>query len=605
MEQQLFISRAGADAPFAAQIGRTLQEAGYEVILQQWDFVNRSFMERVHAALAGGARVVALLSPEYLRSEHCQAEWQNTIAGDPLNTASRLVLLRVVECEPLGLLSGLAYWDLVPVRDNAALLREIVLDAVREKPRDVAPSGPYWRAPQTIVDPEAIRPVAGFSGRDETLEALETALSDDASIIVVHGLGGVGKSSLAREYAWFHRDRYAIVWWLNAQTEDGIIDGFLRLGALLTRGLDRLADRRSAAQQVARSMLGGFAKPVLLIFDNLEDERLLRSWQPRTGARALVTSRRAAWSSDIRTISLDVWTQEAAIAYLQRECGRADLNEADAHTIADALGALPLALSHAAAALRGMRMLTPTRYLERVAEHLASAPRNAEYPRSVFATFQTAVSAAEQQAPGAAALLCFAARFASDAIPDELFRQDFKLYGNGLSPVLPDGPPTLDLQAALRASRVDEALGALDYLSLLAFAPASRTYGLHRLVQLVGRDLVANDGLVWTKCAVAVADTIFPDAEFGEIEFAAWPITARYIFANAATTVPRTRCNYGRSLRLKTPLTPIIPKPRRRCIILPSCAGSKGITMRPRLCSLERSQLKSPRLAFTRRSQAA
>src|SRR5579863_8773320 len=170
----IFVSRAGADADFAAVIGGILESAAYAVVLQQWDFANRNFMDRMHAALAGGARVVALLSPEYLRSAHCQAEWQNAIANDPLNTRSRLILLRVAECEPVGLLSGLAYWDLVPVRDNAALLREIVLHAVREKPRDVAPSGPYWRAPQTIVDPEAIRPVAGFSGRDETLEALET-----------------------------------------------------------------------------------------------------------------------------------------------------------------------------------------------------------------------------------------------------------------------------------------------------------------------------------------------------------------------------------------------------------------------------------------------
>jgi hypothetical protein len=59
----------------------------------------------------------------------------------------------------------------------------------------------------------------------------------------------------------------------------------LRLGALFVRGLDRLADRRAAAQQVTATALTGFSKPVLLIFDNLEDERLLRSWLPRTGSR--------------------------------------------------------------------------------------------------------------------------------------------------------------------------------------------------------------------------------------------------------------------------------------------------------------------------------
>jgi len=529
VEQSLFISRAGADAPFAAEIGRILEESGYDVTLQQWDFANRNFMERMHAALARGSRVVALLSPEYLGSDHCQAEWQNALAGDPLNKTSRLILLRVVECQPVGLLSGLAYWDLVPIRDNPALLRGIVLDAVREERRETAASGPYWRAPETIVDPEAIRPVPGFSGRNEELDALDAALTGEDSIAVVYGLGGVGKSSIAREYAWRNRDRYSIVWWLNAQTEDGVIEGLLRLGALFTRGLDRLADRRAAAQQVTRSMLGCFAKQVLLIFDNLEDERLLRSWQPHSGARILVTSRKAAWSSDIRAVSLDVWPRDAAIGYLRGESGRVDLSESDAEAIVEALGALPLALSHAAAALRGMRMLTPERYLDHIAQHLANAPRHAEYPRSVFATFQTAVAGAEQQAPGAAALFCFAARFAPDTIPDELFRQSLDLYPEALRPVLTDAAPALDLRGALSATRVDEALGALDQLCLLSFAVTSRAYGMHRLVQLVGRDLIGDAKSAWNRCAVGIAEVVFPNLEFGNIEFAAWPRCERLL----------------------------------------------------------------------------
>jgi hypothetical protein len=366
VEQKLFVSRAGADAPFAAEIGRILEDAGYDVTLQQWDFANHSFMERMHAALAEGARVVALLSPDYLRSDHCAAEWQNAIASDPLNTKSRLVLLRIAECEPIGLLSSLAYWNLVPIRDNRALLEQVVRDAVSQERGREAAIGPYWREPRTIIDPEAIRSVPSFSGREEELAAIATALTDDGSITALQGMGGVGKSSVAREYAWRNRDRYAVVWWLNAQNEDGIIEGLVKLGALFMRGLDRLADRRMAAEQVTRSIVSGFAKPALLIFDNLEDERLVRRWQPRTGARALVTSRNAAWSAGVRSVTLDVWSLETAAGYLLRESGRPDLSESEALEIAQALGALPLALSHAAAAtkaraLRGSGVATDPR----------------------------------------------------------------------------------------------------------------------------------------------------------------------------------------------------------------------------------------------------
>jgi hypothetical protein len=72
LEQPDFlIGRSGVDASFAARIGHILENAGHRVILQQWDFANRNFMERVRAALSSGARVIALLSSEYLASPHC------------------------------------------------------------------------------------------------------------------------------------------------------------------------------------------------------------------------------------------------------------------------------------------------------------------------------------------------------------------------------------------------------------------------------------------------------------------------------------------------------------------------------------------------------
>ena len=63
-----FISRAGADAGFAAVIGKILEDADYRVILQNWDFADKNFIERMHEALIRSERVILLLSPEYLAS---------------------------------------------------------------------------------------------------------------------------------------------------------------------------------------------------------------------------------------------------------------------------------------------------------------------------------------------------------------------------------------------------------------------------------------------------------------------------------------------------------------------------------------------------------
>jgi class 3 adenylate cyclase/tetratricopeptide (TPR) repeat protein len=376
----------------------------------------------------------------------------------------------------------------------------------------------------SIVDSQEFFPVAGFSGRDEELAAVHAALGHDGSIAAVHGLGGVGKSSIAREYGWRNRDAYSVIWWLGAQSEDGVIEGLLGLGAMFVQGLDQLADRRAAAKRVVNSVLSGFDKPVLLVFDNLEDERLVRSWLPRTGARALVTSRNTAWAADVTPIPLHAWELDTAIGYLQRESGRADLSEADARAIAQALGALPLALAHAAASLRNLRMVSVARYLEHIGEHLKNAPRGAEYPRSVFATFSTSIAQAEHQAAGAAAMLCFAASFAPDAIPDELFRQPLEAYAADLKPTLSEGA-ALDLHSVVTDGlQLDEALGALDQLSLLTFSESSRTYGMHRLVQLAARDLVGSTSQDWSECAVGVVDAAFP-----EVEFERWPQCGRLL----------------------------------------------------------------------------
>lgn len=389
----------------------------------------------------------------------------------------------------------------------------------------------------TILDAEELRPVASFSGREEELAALGTALSQEGGIVVIHGLGGVGKSSVAREYAWRNREQYSIVWWLGAQTENGIIDGLLRLGAMFERDLDQLADRRAAARRVINSLLGGLEKPILMVFDNLEEEGLMRRWLPRTGSRALLTSRNAAWSADVTPIALQAWALDTAIAYLQRESGRTDLSDTAAHAIAERLGALPLALAHAAASLRQARVITPERYLDRVNAYLKSAPRSAEYPQSVFATFNTAIAQAEKEAGGAAAVLAFAALFDPDAIPDELFRQPIEKYAEGLQPILPEGGTALDLRSAIADDlRLDEALGALDRLSLLSFSPTSRTNAVHRLVQLAARDSVAGTGSAWSECAATVADSAFP-----EVDFPAWPQCERLLAhaRSALNALPR------------------------------------------------------------------
>jgi len=384
---------------------------------------------------------------------------------------------------------------------------------------------PFWRTPQSISNADAIRPVPSFTGRETELSLLDAALWEQTGQAAIHGLSGVGKSALAREYARRNRDRYAAVWWLNAETEAGIIDGLVRLGSEFVPGLARLDDRRSAAEQVVANVLSGLTKPVLLVFDNLDDERLLRAWSPRAVAQILATARHAVLGGDIVPIRLETWLPADTIHYLRREIGRTDLSDADALLLAQTLGFLPLALAHAAAYLKSTVNVTARRYLERINDHLARTPRGADYDRAVYATFREAIARAEESAPGAAALLCLASCFAPDALPEELFRQTADVYA-ALTPVIPEaGEPSRDLRAAVAdAIDMEDALGALHRFSLLTFSLETRSYTMHRLVAKAARMLLVSSAPEWARSAATAAEAAFP-----ETDFAYWPRCERLV----------------------------------------------------------------------------
>ncbi len=197
-----FISRSGPDKSIAIFIARILTEAGYRVILQDWDFGHKDFVSMMDAALQQSHRVITLLSHAYLRSEFCGAEWRAIFAEDPKNWGQRLLLFRVDKCQPQGLLSLLAYTDLVPVLESESSLREVVLAGVstRRNPEARQLISSLTRAAGTITYPE-IRPVQNFTGRVAELEALDSAFlstgNAHAPVAVLCGIAGAGKSSLA------------------------------------------------------------------------------------------------------------------------------------------------------------------------------------------------------------------------------------------------------------------------------------------------------------------------------------------------------------------------------------------------------------------------
>jgi hypothetical protein len=134
-----FISYAQADQLWAEWIAWTLEEDGYRVLVQAWDFVpGGNWVQGMQAGVTDADRMIAVLSSRYLKSVYGGAEWQTVWASDPSGSNRKLLVVRVEKCDRPGLLAGVIGVDLFGITEAAAetRLQDMVSAAIsgRSKP---------------------------------------------------------------------------------------------------------------------------------------------------------------------------------------------------------------------------------------------------------------------------------------------------------------------------------------------------------------------------------------------------------------------------------------------------------------------------------------
>lgn len=197
--------------------------------------------------------------------------------------------MRVRECEPEGLLPQIVYIDLLGLEDRNAARGRLLAGVKRERAKPAGePVFPGFAAPKAGREvaeeprfPGALPAVWNlprrnphFTGRQELIDRLRrslvagtaTALTQTAAI---HGLGGVGKSSVAAEYAYRFKDDYDVCWWLRAQEAALLAADCMALARALR--LDE-ADAPEQAVVIAPVLRWLEAHDRwLLVYDNAED----------------------------------------------------------------------------------------------------------------------------------------------------------------------------------------------------------------------------------------------------------------------------------------------------------------------------------------------
>jgi TIR domain/NB-ARC domain len=359
-----FISYTGVDRPWAEWIAWQLEAAGYTTVNQAWDFCpGGNFVLEMQNAAAESERTIAVLSPAYLRSGFTAAEWAAAFARDPTGTQGLLLPVRIHDCEPRGLLPQISYIDLVGLDAEAA--REKLLACVqrqRAKPtREPGfPGNSVRSGMESPLFPGAIPhniPFLGsghFVGRQAALETLHRDLTrtDRVSISAISGMGGIGKTELAVQYARRHLHDYpGGVCWLNVRTGDlsaQVID-YVQHTLMQEVPQERRGQFLTLAQQLMWCWQT-WQPPgrVLIVLDDVTELAPCRPilLAPPERFRLVLTSRQRGLEPSFAEWPLDVLLPEAALELLAGLAGteRVDAEHAIAQELCAWLGYLPLGL---------------------------------------------------------------------------------------------------------------------------------------------------------------------------------------------------------------------------------------------------------------------
>lgn len=371
-----------------------------------------------------------------------------------------------------------------------------------------------------------------FTGRDELLQRLHDQLQSGQPTAItqpqaISGLGGIGKTQLATEYAYRYRHEYKAILWVRAESQETLITSYSVLAILLN-----LPERDAQEQEITIQAVKIWLQTHhnwLLILDNADDLDQISPFLPLPpfSGHILITTR----AHDMQSLAqrLDVETlppQQGALFLLRRAnllLPEASLEQATpdeqrlALQLTHELGGLPLALDQAGAYLEatGMSLQQYQQLYRHRSRDILNQRRSrlADHPEPVATTWSLAFQRVQERSAAAADLLRLCTFLAPDAIPEEL-------------PTL--GAEALEEPLASMANDpflFNQAIEALRAYSLLDRDPGTQLLSIHRLVQAVLRDQMdtATEKL-WAVRAARVVNAAFPS-----VKHETWPQCERLL----------------------------------------------------------------------------
>jgi WD40 repeat protein len=359
--RRVFLSYARADdEPFVKRLYHDLKQQGFEV---WWDRVSMpsralTFLQEIRDAITQVDRVLFVVGPRGIKSDYVRAEWEYALSichtvtpllrlGDYTLLPSELAPLHTVDFRR----TGLPFFDTryaTAFKDLLRILRE-----------------PEYELGPVRADPLPAR----FVPRLEELAAIRDAVLSDVNrptvitsakqTTALQGMGGVGKTLLARAFCWDCDTRHAFpdgVYWLTLGQTPDLLRVLGQLGTLLGDSPLYYSEINTATQRLREVFADRAA--LIVVDDVWHPEHMQPLLIGGQRCRLLITTRQRTVVNAMGATEcqVGVLAQDKAMTLLAEWAGQiSEVDYATAVAVAEQCGYLPLALSITGAMLRDNR----------------------------------------------------------------------------------------------------------------------------------------------------------------------------------------------------------------------------------------------------------
>jgi tetratricopeptide (TPR) repeat protein len=400
-KHDVFLSHKGAQKDWTENLARRLRDDGFKVWFDKWVLprhAGRNWIDELRDGVESSRKTVLVLSPEFFAGDWPIFESTIIQLIDPVGRMDRVIPLLHTPCKipkhwafrqaldftnaPIGTEEfEFHYHQLVHNLDNS---RPYEGDFEQFKKLKTSKIGSTAIPPVRPLPPGSRMPQASnplFVGRENELRDLNRMLTPGSGALVgVHaaviGMGGVGKTQLAVEYA--HRYGYLYqggVFWMNFAKEEDIVTEVAACGGQEAKEIPGWTAMKppDQAEEVKRIWHDSRAAR-LLIFDNAEDPSAVEKWRPKSGhCSVLITCRRGDWPPEmgVNPLGIETLPREKSLellAEVRPSIGKDGKDREAASKICHLLGDLPLALSVAAAYLRKYKSESVSQYLKALSD---------------------------------------------------------------------------------------------------------------------------------------------------------------------------------------------------------------------------------------------